>query len=92
MINLIKCHIIAFVLSQFSTREMREIVAELSLNPNQILEIKDVQFARTGRFKDRILIDFGALHCEIAESDFLKLIDKIEKEEEIINHLPAQKK
>jgi hypothetical protein len=92
MNNFIKAHIIAFVLSQFSTREMREVIAELNLQQEKVFEFKDVQFRKVGRFKDRIIIDLGAMECEIAESDFFKLISEIEKEESIADYLPAQER
>lgn len=87
----IKLSIIAFVLSQFSTRELRDLIAELDLN-NASIEAQGAYFEKSGRFKDCINIQVGNIAITIKQTDFLKLIAEAEKEEEILNHTPAKER
>jgi hypothetical protein len=87
----IKLSIIAFVLSQFSARELRDLIADLDLN-NASIESQGAYFEKSGRFKDCINVQVGNIAITIKQSDFLKLIAEAEKEEETINHLPAEKR
>jgi hypothetical protein len=84
-----KILIIAYLIANLSSNEMRMVIAELSLT-KQHVETNGLLFQKDGVFKDYVLIKLGTNEVRIKESDFLKLINKVEILEEIQNHNPAK--